>query len=76
MALPTLSGGECIKLKIVINKTADDTKFMPQGSVLEPLLFATYCSPISSLCHLYGAQQQQYADNTALYFSLTIRSEK
>ena len=31
-----------------------------------------YCSPISSLCHLYHVQQQQYADDTQLYIAVLI----
>ena len=48
-----------------------DMAGVPQGSVLGLLFFATYCSPISSLCHLYGVQQQQYADDTQLYIALS-----
>ena len=44
---------------------------MPKGSVLQSLLFATYFSPISALCHLYGVQQQQYADDTQLYIAFS-----
>jgi len=41
--------------------------------VFGPLLFATYCSPISALCHLYGAQQQQYADDIHSFILLSHR---
>jgi len=44
-----------------------------QGSVLGPLLCASYCSPISALCHLYDVQQQQYADSSILLSDHHIR---
>jgi len=44
---------------------------VPQGSVLGPLLCATYCSVISALCHLIDVQQQQYADDTQLYIAFS-----
>jgi len=36
-----------------------------------PFFFATYCSSITALCHLYDVQQQQYADDTQLYIALS-----
>ncbi len=44
---------------------------IPQGSVLGPLLFATYTSPIAAICSSHSALQQQFADDTQLFISLT-----
>jgi len=44
---------------------------VPQGSVLGPLLFAAFCTPISALCHLYDVQQQQYTDDTQLDIAIS-----
>jgi len=43
---------------------------VPQGSVLGPLLFSIYTSPISTIANSHQVSQQQYADNTQLYVAL------
>ena len=40
------------------------TTGVPQGSVLGPLLFTAYVSPIAGIAHLHHIDQQQYADDT------------
>jgi len=44
---------------------------VPQGSVLGPILFYCYTSPISFIADTFGVGIQQYADDTQLYVSLT-----
>jgi len=43
---------------------------VPQGSVLGPLLFSIYTSPISTIAKSHQVSQQQYADDTQLYVAL------
>ena len=43
---------------------------VPQGSVLGPLLFSIYTSPISTIANSHRVSQQQYADDTQLHVAL------
>ena len=44
---------------------------IPQGSVLGPILFSVYISPIGAIFSAFGIQHQQYADDTQLYIALS-----
>ena len=46
---------------------------VPQGSVLDPILFTLYTSPLESIIDRYHVQKMFYADDTQLYVSF-IRS--
>ena len=43
---------------------------VPQGSVLGPLLFTLYTSPIGQIVNNWGISHQQYADDTQLFVAL------
>ena len=47
------------------------TMSVPQGSVLGPMLFSLFISPIAYIVSSYGLLQQQYADDNQLYVAIS-----
>ena len=45
-------------------------RWRPQDSVLGPLLFSIYTSPIFTIAQSHQVHQQQYADDTQFYLAL------
>ena len=59
-----------VKVGKEVAKLTDGMEGVPQGSVLGPLFFTTYVSPVSRLIDTYGINHVSYADDITLYANL------
>jgi hypothetical protein len=62
---------QCVRIGNHSSPPIAVTTGVPQGSVLGPLLFTIYTSPIATIASSYSVSQQQYADDTQLYVALS-----
>ena len=59
-----------VKVSDQVSSTVRSETGVPQGSVLGPLLFSAYVSPIDRLVASFGIKHVSYADDITLYVNL------
>ena len=67
VVLPDEKGGSTKSGKYPLNQG------IPQGSVLGPILFNLYVSPLGQLCKSHGVEYQSYADDTQNYLGFKVK---
>ena len=55
----------------LLNDNMSYSTGVPQWSVLGPILFSLFVSSMAQIAIKYGVRQQQYADDTQLYISIS-----
>ena len=67
---------QSVKIKDILSHKVTLSYRVPQGSVLGPVLFTLYTTPLSVFITSFDINHHLYADNTQMYMSLSVSNAK
>ena len=70
------NGLQSVKIKDTFSDKVTLSYGVPQGSVLGPVLFTLYTTPLSAIISSFDINHHLYADDTQIYMSLSVSNAK
>ena len=67
---------QSVKIKDTMSDKVTLSYGVPQGSVLGPVLFTLYSTPLSASISIFDINHHLYADDTQMYMSLSVSNAK
>ena len=67
---------QSVKIKETFSDKVTLSYRVPQGSVLGPVLFTSYTTPLSAIISSFDINHHLYADDTQIYMSLSVSNAK
>ena len=67
---------QSVKIKDTLSDKVSLSCGAPQGSVLGPVLFTLYSTPLSAIISSFDINHHLYANNTQIYMSLSVSNAK
>ena len=67
---------QSVKIKETFSDKVTLSYGIPQGSVLGPVLFTLYTTPLSAIISSFDINHHLYADDTQIYMSISVSNAK